>query len=117
MKFLLLIYATEESTDPGKTGAGMSELGAKHMALVAELGATNLSAAGLKGVNMATTVRTSGAKKTVHDGPFAETKEQLGGYYLVDTPDLDAAIAIAKKIPLRKDGAIEIRPLMNPPPA
>jgi hypothetical protein len=113
MKFLLLIYATEEAGEPAKTSAGMSELGAKHMALVSELGSTNLSAAGLKTVNTATTVRTAGGKKTVHDGPFAETKEQLGGYYLVDVPDLDAAIAIAKKIPLRKDGSVEVRPLMT----
>ena len=49
----------------------------------------------------------------MHDGPFAETREQLGGYYLIDVPDLDAAIAIAKKLPVLQDGSIEIRPLMG----
>ncbi|HEX9534649.1 MAG TPA: YciI family protein [Stellaceae bacterium] len=48
-----------------------------------------------------------------HDGPFAETKEQLGGYYLVDVPDLAAAIAIAKKLPLSPGGSVEIRPLLR----
>jgi hypothetical protein len=60
-------------------------------------------------------VRTSNGKQAIHDGPFAETKEQLGGYYLIEAADLDAAIAIAKKVPLTKDGAIEIRPVMVPP--
>ena len=82
------------------------------MALVGELGATRISAAGLQPTATATTVRTEGGKQVIHDGPFAETKEQLGGYYLVEAPDLDAAIAIAKRIPLRFDGSIEVRPLM-----
>jgi hypothetical protein len=59
-------------------------------------------------------VRTSNGSKTIHDGPFAETKEQLGGFYLIEAPDLDAAIAIAKKVPVLQDGAIEIRPLLGP---
>jgi hypothetical protein len=59
-------------------------------------------------------VRTSHGSKTIHDGPFAETKEQLGGFYLIEAPDLDAAIAIAKKVPVLQDGAIEIRPLLGP---
>jgi hypothetical protein len=62
---------------------------------------------------MATTVRTERGAKTVHDGPFAETKEQLGGFYLIDVPDLDAAIAVARQVPLQRDGSIEIRPLIG----
>jgi hypothetical protein len=50
----------------------------------------------------------------VHDGPFAETKEQLGGFYLIEAPDLDAALAIARKVPLAEDGAIEVRPVLGP---
>ena len=49
----------------------------------------------------------------MHDGPFAESKEQLGGYYVVDVPDLDAAIGIARQIPFGRDGAVEIRPLLD----
>jgi hypothetical protein len=114
MKFLILIYATEQEPE---TSPGMTELGAKHMALIAELGSTNLGGAGLKSVSTATTVRTVGGKKTVHDGPFAETKEQLGGYYLIAVPDLDAAITVAKKIPLRKDGSVEVRPMLTMGPS
>lgn len=82
-------------------------------AFAQELGAKRIGGAGLKGTSTATTVRTSSGQKTVHDGPFAETKEQLGGFYLIDVPDLDAAIAIAKKIPMAKDGAVEIRPFVG----
>jgi hypothetical protein len=94
----------------------MKTIGGRHMALVKELGPVRLAGAGLKGTALATTVRTTNGKQAIHDGPFAETKEQLGGYYLIEAPDLDAAIAIAKKVPLTKDGAIEIRPVIAPPP-
>lgn len=56
------------------------------------------------------TLRTVGANKMVHDGPFAETREQLGGFYLIEASDLDAAIEIAKGVPLAGNGAIESRP-------
>lgn len=59
-------------------------------------------------------MRTKNGAKTFHDGPFAEAKEQLGGFYLIEAPDLDAAIGIAKKVPVLQDGAIEIRPLLGP---
>jgi hypothetical protein len=57
-------------------------------------------------------VRTRAGAKAIHDGPFAETKEQLGGFYIVDVPDLDAAIALARRIPLLGEGAVEIRPVL-----
>jgi hypothetical protein len=50
----------------------------------------------------------------VHDGPYAESKEQLGGFYLIEAKDLDEAISIAKRVPLLQDGAIEIRPVLGP---
>jgi hypothetical protein len=84
------------------------------MAFNREIGAARIGGAGLKGTMTATTVRTTNGSKTVHDGPFAETREQLGGFYLIEAPDLDAAIAIAKKVPVLQDGAIEIRPLLGP---
>ena len=73
-----------------------------------------LGGSGLKSTASATTVRTSAGKKTVHDGPFAEAREQLGGFYLIEAADLDEAIAIARKVPVLQEGAIEIRPLLGP---
>jgi hypothetical protein len=90
----------------------VSEILSRHMAFTRDLGPTRIGGAGLKSTASATTVRTQGGAKTVHDGPFAETKEQLGGLYLIDAPDLDAAIDIARNVPLAADGAIEIRPLL-----
>jgi hypothetical protein len=67
--------------------------------------------------NTATTVRVRNGKTQVTDGPFAETREQLGGFYLVEAANLDQAIQIAGRIPSARDGSIEIRPLAGPPPA
>jgi hypothetical protein len=67
---------------------------------------------GLQPSSTATTVRVRDGKIMTTDGPFAETREQLGGYYLVEAKDLDAAIAIAARIPGAKTGSIEVRPIM-----
>jgi hypothetical protein len=115
MKYMMLIYEDERIYGPGKGGPAMQEIVAKHMAFSQELGAARLAGAGLQPTTTATTVRTKSGAKTMHDGPFAETKEQLGGYYLVEAQDLDAAIAIAKKIPVLQDGSIEIRPVLGGP--
>jgi hypothetical protein len=113
MQYMLLIYEDESVYGPAKNDAAMAEVVAKHMALGPRLGAARLGGAGLQNTPNATTVRTTGGRQAVHDGPFAETKEQLGGYYLVEAEDLDAAIAIARQVPLYKDGAIEVRPLLG----
>jgi hypothetical protein len=63
-------------------------------------------------VNTATTVRVRNGKLSTTDGPFAETKEQLGGYYMIDAKDLNDAIQVAAKIPSAKTGSIEVRPVM-----
>ncbi len=114
MKYLLTIYENEAVYNDG-TGAAMGAIIEKHMAFSGEIGSAMLNGAGLQPVASATTVRTDGGKQTLHDGPFAETREQLGGFYMIEAPDLDAAIAIAKKVPLAADGAIEVRPIMAPP--
>jgi len=114
MKYALLVYEDESQFGPDKAGPRVQEHVAKHMALTQELGAKRIGGAGLKATSTATTVRTSGGKKTVHDGPFAEAREQLGGFYLVDVASLDEAIEIAKRVPLAQDGGIEVRPLMGP---
>ncbi len=67
---------------------------------------------GLQGVETATTVRVRDGQALVTDGPFAETKEHLGGFYLIDVPNLDEAIAVAQRIPGARHGSIEIRPVM-----
>ncbi len=114
MKYLLTIYENEATYNDG-TGAAMGAIIAKHMAFSQEIGPVMLNGAGLQPVATATTVRTDSGKQTLHDGPFAETREQLGGFYMIEAVDLDAAIAIAKKVPLAADGAIEVRPIMGPP--
>jgi len=112
MQYALLVYAQEPALGPDDGSTALSELLARHVAFARDLGPTRIGGAGLKATVSATTVRTRGGAKTVHDGPFAETKEQLGGLYLIDAADLDAAIAIARNVPLAGDGAIEIRPLL-----
>ena len=115
MQYMLLIYEPE-SAFAGEAGANrMSEIVAKHMALSSELRASGVqqSGAGLQGVATATTVATNAGTQTLHDGPFAETHEHLGGYYLIEVPDLDAALAVARRVPVADGGKIEVRPLMQ----
>ena len=114
MQYILLIYEDEKVYGPDKSGPAMQEIVAKHMAFSRELGSVRIGGAGLKGTAAATTVRKGNGKQMIHDGPFAETKEQLGGYYLVDVPDLNAAMEIAKKLPILRDGSVEVRPLLGP---
>ena len=114
MQYALMIYEDEAAYGPDKNGPAIQEIVAKHMTFHRELGAKRIWGAGLKGTATAATVRTANGSKSVHDGPFAEAKEQLGGLYIVEAADLDAAIAIAKQVPVLRDGAIEIRPLLGP---
>jgi hypothetical protein len=112
MKYLLLIYGQESdwfNLAPAQTGAMMAEYG-KFTEEINSQG-KNLGSNRLKPVASATTVRVRDGKRVVTDGPFAETKEQLGGYYLVEAADLDEAIAIAAKIPAARHGSVEVRPI------
>lgn len=116
MQYMLLIYENEDVYGgPEKNGPALKEVATRHRALAKELGSTWVGGGGLNGTALATTVRTIGGNQVVHDGPFAETKEQLGGYHIVEAKDLDAAIVLARRIPLAADGAIEIRPLFPQP--
>jgi hypothetical protein len=67
----------------------------------------------LEGIDLATTIRVRDGKRLTTDGPFAETKEVLGGYYLLDVPDLDAALEWASKVPNLERGSVEVRPMVN----
>ena len=113
MRYLLLIYQDEVA----HAQLSQEELAAEYEAYNA-LGAETEkrgveSGFALMPTNTATTVRVRNGKALTSDGPFAETKEQLGGYYLVNCKDLDEAIALAARIPAATDGSIEIRPVME----
>ena len=113
MQFLLLIYHNEAEYE--RMPAAQTEpIHKKYRELMAELGEKGklLGGAQLKSTSTATTVRVRDGKRAVTDGPFAETKEQLGGYFLVEAADLDEAIAIAARIPSVHDGSIEVRPMV-----
>jgi hypothetical protein len=114
MKYALLIYENEAIYGPDKAGPKIQEIVGRHMAFSQSLGARHIGGSGLGSVSTATTVRTAAdGAKTVHDGPFAETREQLGGFYLIDVADLDEAIAIAKQVPVLETASIEVRPLLG----
>lgn len=76
-----------------------------------------VSGNGLQPPATATTLRIRNGQRQVEDGPFAETKEMIGGYFIIDVPDLDAALAWAARSPAAINGAVEIRPVLPPPPA
>jgi hypothetical protein len=111
MKYMLLIYSDENAWTQNE----MESCYAESTQLTQELNANGqyLSAAPLHSVAMATSVRVRGGKKLVTDGPFAETHEQLGGYYLIEAQNLDEAIAIAERIPSASKGTVEIRPIVE----
>ena len=107
MKYMLLIYLDEQSLDDTEREQCYRES--------AQLDAAGqyLAAAPLEPSSTAISVRLRGGKRVVTDGPFAETKEQLGGYFLIDATDLDDAIAIAARIPMARRGTIEVRPIIQ----
>src|SRR5579872_4994992 len=109
MQYMLLIYSAESDDANQDQATIMSEYGAFTQGIV-QSGAFK-SADRLKPVGTATTVRVREGKTLTTDGPFAETREQLGGYYLIEAKDLDEATAIAAKVPTAKHGSIEVRPV------
>ncbi len=111
MKYLLLQYV-DETTMMSLPGDVAKRLHGEFMAFTEAMKKAGVYVAngGLRPTADATTVRGNGGKVTVVDGPFAETKEQLGGYYLIDVADLDAALAWARRHPVTPYGAIEVRP-------
>ena len=114
MQHLLLIYEPEGVYDGPAGEERLSAVVQKHRALAEELRANGVmkDGSGLAPTASAKTVATEADGQMVHDGPFAETREELGGYYLVDTPDLEAAVAIARRIPVCEGGKVEVRRLL-----
>src|SRR4051794_39944012 len=111
MKYMLLIYMAEDATTDPEREACYAE----STKLAHELHAAGkfITASPLKPVKTASSVRVRDGKRLVTDGPFAETREALGGFYLVDAKDLDEAIGIAARIPPAKKGTVEIRPVLE----
>jgi len=111
MKYMLLVYLDEQA---------LSDEEREHCYVESAQLAQDLNASGqyldaspLHPVATATSVRVRDGKRVVTDGPFAETREQLGGYYLIEASDLDEALAIAERIPPAQFGTIEVRPVME----
>jgi hypothetical protein len=114
MQYLLLIYEDERVMQ-----ARATDERARHTGAFRELSRRLVASGELQGgqplesVATATSVRVRDGRTLLTDGPFAETREQLGGFYLIDAPDLDRALAIAAEIPTAKTGTIEVRPIAN----
>lgn len=113
MKYMLLIYGNP-GVEPQYGTPAFDQMMAGYAAFSAKLiedGAMQ-GGEGLQGVETATSLRVRGGKVETMDGPFAETKEHLGGYYVIDVPDLDAALKYAAMIPSATYGTVEVRPVM-----
>ena len=113
MKYMLLIYLDEQALSETERQEcyGESTQLAHHLKSSGQY----LAANPLHPTSLATSVRMRNGKRLVTDGPFAETREQLGGYFLIDAKDLDEAIAIAARIPMARKGTVEVRPVVEIP--
>jgi hypothetical protein len=112
MQYALLIYEDEsfwQSTPPEK----LAEVMAGYQRFGEEVGEQTRGGAALQPTATSTTVRVREGERLLTDGPFAETREQLGGFYLVEAGSLDEAIAYAAKIPGAESGCVEVRPVMS----
>ena len=111
MRYLVMIYSAEPTTPPPPEQ--MAEVHTAYTAYTQLLRDRGAFLAGdeLQSIATATTVRIRDGQSLITDGPFAETKEALGGYYLIEAPDLDDAIGLAKQCPGANWGSIEVRPI------
>jgi hypothetical protein len=113
LKYLLLIYADEQAWTEAERELCYGE--STDLAHQLKAKGQYLSASPLQPVATATSVRVREGKRSVTDGPFAETREQLGGFFMVEAKDLDEAISIAGRIPAARKGTVEIRPAIDIP--
>jgi hypothetical protein len=113
VKYLLLIYLAEHALSEGER----QECYVESTELAHQLHSSGhyLAANPLQPTSMATSVRVRDGKRLVTDGPFAETREQLGGYFLIEAKNLDEAIGIAARIPMARKGTVEVRPVIDIP--
>ena len=114
MKYLMLIYQNEQEWD-AHTEAEVQKIYQEYGKLRQELieGGQFVGGSQLHPIATASSVRVREGKPLVTDGPFAETHEQLGGYFLIEAKNLDEALAIAARIPSAREGTIEVRPLIE----
>jgi hypothetical protein len=117
MKYLLLIYESEANW-AAMSEAEKGKIFEEYMDYTRRIrrSGNHVSGEALQPVSTATTVRIRNGKTLTTDGPFAETREQLGGFYMVEAKDLDEAISLAAGIPAVRTGSIEVRPIMPTPP-
>jgi hypothetical protein len=113
MKYMLLIYLDEKALSEEERQACYAE----SLQLAQEIHSRRqyLGANPLEPTAMATSVRVRDGRRLVTDGPFAETREQLGGYFLIEAKNLDEAIAVAERIPMARKGTVEVRPVIEIP--
>ena len=114
MQYMLLIYAEEagfQALSKSDAEQAMAAYGAYGEAM--RKAGVYVGSNRLQPIASATTVKVSGGKSNVLNGPYAETKEQLGGYYMIDVPDLDAALAWAARCPGASHGTVEVRPIWS----
>ena len=117
MKYLLLIYSSDQAW-ADQTPAQMQDVMGRYRTFTESVRASGHMLGGekLDPASTATTVRIRDGKTLTTDGPFAETKEQLGGFYLIEAKDLDEALRIAARIPAAGYGSVEVRPVSAMPP-
>ena|SRR5688572_31132250 len=111
MRYMLLVYLAEDALSDSEREHCYVE--SAQLARDLSANGNYVSAGPLHPTATATSVRVRNGKRLVTDGPFAETREQLGGYYLIEAPNLDEAMSIAERIPVAKHGTIEIRPVLE----
>lgn len=114
MKYLLLIY-TDDQAEQNLSEAEQADVWKAYSAYTASVQAQGIMVGGeaLHPSNTATSVRVRDGKPLITDGPYAETKEQLGGYYMIECDELDTAIEAARRIPGAQHGTIEVRPVVD----
>ncbi|MGH7826911.1 MAG: YciI family protein [Candidatus Binatia bacterium] len=113
MKYMLLIYFDEQALS--ETERQECYVESTQLAQQIHSSGQYLAANPLHPISMATSVQVRNGKRLVTDGPFAETREQLGGYFLIEAKNLDEAIAIAARIPIARKGTVEVRPVIDIP--
>jgi hypothetical protein len=114
MKYLILAYESADAFEARNGDDRVAYMGAwkAYADALREAGVMS-GGKGLEPPGSGTTVRLRDGERHVHDGPYADTKEQLGGFFLVDVPDLDAALRWAARCPAAADGAVEVRPVLD----
>lgn len=113
MKYMLLIYGDEHALNDAERQQCYRE--STELAHQLQAAGQYLAAAPLHPTSTAASVRVRNGKPLVTDGPFAETREQLGGYFLIDAKNVDEAVAVAARIPLARLGTVEVRPVIEIP--